>query len=184
MSKEKELDQFYTNKKIAINCYKEIEKIINLNEYMLFEPSAGTGSFSCLFHSNSLSIDLEPKEKNIKQQDFLTFDVSLFENKKVITIGNPPFGKKSSLAILFFNKSCLFSEFICFIVPKTFKKKSVINKLNKNMFLILEKELEKKSFIFKEKEYDIPCVFQIWKKENKNREKERTKVKSDYFSFK
>lgn len=183
MSKEKELDQFYTNTKIALSCYTEIKKIINLENYFLFEPSAGTGSFSSLFHKNSLSIDLEPKEKKIKQQDFLTLDISIFENKKVITIGNPPFGKNSTLAIKFFNKCSLFSEYICFIVPKTFKKKSVINKLNKNMFLIIEKDLEKKAFIFKEKEYEVPCVFQIWKKENKNREKEIIKVKSSYFIF-
>lgn len=183
MSKEKELDQFYTNKKVAIDCYNELNKIIQIKEYFLFEPSAGTGSFSSLFHSNSLSIDLEPKDKNINKQDFLTLDINFFENKKVITIGNPPFGKKTSLAIKFFNKSAKFSEYIGFILPKTFKKKSVINKLDKNMFLIFENELDKNSFVFKNEKYDVPCIFQIWKKENKEREKQQIKNKSDYFLF-
>lgn len=123
MSKEKELDQFYTNKKVAEECFSELSNFLQVKEFFLFEPSAGTGSFSSLFHLNSLAIDLDPKDKTIKKQDFLTLDIKFFENKKVITIGNPPFGKKTSLAIKFFNKSAIFSEYICFIVPKTFKKK-------------------------------------------------------------
>jgi len=183
MNKSKELDQFYTNEEVAIECYEEIKKIIKIESYFLLEPSAGTGSFSNLFHKNSLALDLDPKNIGIEKSDFLKFNNKTLKEKKVITIGNPPFGKNSSLAIKFFNKSSEFSEFVCFIVPKTFKKDSVINKLNQNMFLIKEKEIKEESFIFEGKKYKVPCVFQIWKKEKEKRKKIKILTKSKYFDF-
>lgn len=183
ISKSKELDQFYTHEEVAIECYNEIKRIIKIEDYFLLEPSAGTGSFSNLFHNNSLALDIEPKNKGIKKSNFLEFNIKNLKEKKVITIGNPPFGKNSSLAIKFFNKSAEFSEFICFIIPKTFKKDSVINKLNQNMFLIKEKEIKEDSFIFEGEKYKVPCIFQIWKKENHKREKIRILKKSEYFDF-
>ena len=41
-----ELDQFYTNKDIALKYYKKLTELINLQEYDIhLEPSAGSGSF-------------------------------------------------------------------------------------------------------------------------------------------
>jgi predicted RNA methylase len=180
---DKEFDQFYTNKETAKFCYMELENLIKLKDYFLFEPSAGTGSFSNLFHKNSLAIDIEPKHNNIIKIDFFNFDSKILENKNVITIGNPPFGKNSNLAIKFFNKSSEFSEYIAFIIPKTFKKDSVQNKLNLNFHLIKEIEIPLNSFIFKEKEYSAPCIFQIWKKENIKRNKKEKKTETKYFLF-
>jgi predicted RNA methylase len=181
---KKELDQFYTNQKTALKCFNYIKKILNLNDYFLFEPSAGTGAFSMLFHKNSLSIDIDPKSIDIKKEDYLLFDISYFEKKSpILTIGNPPFGKNSSLAIKFFNKSAKFSNFVCFIVPKTFKKDSVINKLDKNMFLVSELELDKNSFIFNNSAYNVPCVFQVWEKRETIRPKIEIKKNTELFTF-
>jgi predicted RNA methylase len=165
----KTLDQFYTNETIAENCYKEILKLINLENYKLIEPSAGTGSFLKQFHNNYIALDLEPKLENIIQQDFFDFELTELNNPsndKIITIGNPPFGKNSSLAIKFFNKSAKYSDYICMILPKTFKKDSVVNKLDLNFHLIKETILPKNSFVFNEETYDVKCVFQIWKKKD------------------
>lgn len=177
------LDQFYTEETIAKFCYKELEKEYNLNNFLLFEPSAGTGSFSNLFHKKSLAIDIDPKNNNIKKMDFFEFDKELLKNKKVFTIGNPPFGKLSSKAVKFFNKSSEFSENIAFIVPKTFKKESVKNKLNNFFHLKKEIEIPLKSFIYKEKEYSVPCVFQIWEKKNYKRNILKYNVENEFISF-
>lgn len=131
-----------------------------------------------------MAIDIDSKLNYIHKLNFLNFDINSFKiNKDIVTIGNPPFGKKSGLAIDFFNKASEFSKFICFILPKTFKKDSVINRLNRNMFLIYEHELEKNSFLFNNKNYDVPCVFQIWEKRFEERGLIYKKVLSNLFIF-
>jgi predicted RNA methylase len=183
LSLSKKLDQFYTNPIIASLCYGLIREIINIDNFFLFEPSAGTGSFSNLFHENSMACDLDPKMDYIKEMNFFELDVSIFEDKRVITVGNPPFGKNSSLAIDFFNRSALFSKFIAFVVPKTFKKLSVRNRLSFDFHLIYEFDLPKDSFIFEDKAYDVPCTFQIWEKRVEKREKVLPIHKTKFFEF-
>jgi len=185
MNKSKELDQFYTNKELAENLYNYLDNRFNLENYFLLEPSAGEGAFSNSFHSNSISIDIDPKQNYIFKENFLDFKLNedILSEEDIFTIGNPPFGKKSSLAIKFFNKSAKFSKYIAFIIPKTFKKVSVQNKLDLNFHLLTEISLPKKSFIFKNKIYDVPCVFQIWEKRDVKRQKIKTNIKSKYFNF-
>lgn len=179
----KELDQFYTNSAIAKLCMETLENEYRLEDFFLLEPSAGTGAFSDLFHSNSLALDIDPKKSYIKKRDFLELSVNAFNDRRVFTIGNPPFGKNSSLAIKFFNKSAEFSEYIAFVVPKTFKKVSLVNKLDLNFHLVDEKELPLDSFIFEGNKYSVPCVFQVWKKMDVKREVVKTKNTSENFEF-
>lgn len=128
--------------------------------------------------NNRLGLDLEPKNNEIIKMDFNDFEINRYSdvinNKKVITIGNPPFGKNSSLALKFINKSALYSDVIAFILPKTFKKESMLSKINKNLHLIKEFELPRNSFVFENESYNVPCIFQIWEK----RVEERIIVKS------
>lgn len=182
---DKKLDQFYTKKEISKMIMNKINKSFEIKNYFLVEPSAGTGSFSNLFHSNSQSFDIAPKNKNIIKKDFLQIKKQDLnnKNKEIFTIGNPPFGKNSSTALKFVNKSAEFSKYIGFILPKTFKKQSIINRINKNLHLILEYEIPEKSFIFKEKEYSVPCIFQIWEKKELIRETKETIRQSEFFDF-
>lgn len=103
----KELDQFYTKQEVALKLCKILkEKLkIDLEKYTFLEPSAGFGSFvealQATFKDPKIeTIDLEPKSFDIKKQDFLTFAP---KEKNIITIGNPPFGKRATLAMKFFN---------------------------------------------------------------------------------
>lgn len=164
-NKSRTLDQFYTNEKVAALCYNVVLDFLKNNNIVFdewLEPSAGTGAFFNLLPDNKTGIDIEPKNENIKKADFLKYKIPV--NKKYITLGNPPFGKNSSLAIKFFNKSSEYSEVIAFIVPKTFKKNSVKNKLNPSFHLCYEMDIPQNSFIMDDKIKDVPCVFQIWKK--------------------
>ncbi len=184
MNEAKALDQFYTNPIIAKRYYQLLKSKFDLNNYFLFEPSAGEGSFSDLFHSNSLASDLSPKKKYIKKMDFFDVTTATFQtNKPIFTIGNPPFGKNASLALKFINESSKYSSFIAFVLPKTFKKQSMINKINQNLHLIEEIDLPKNSFLHEGKKYDVPCVFQVWEKRKEKRELVVLKTISDYFDF-
>jgi hypothetical protein len=163
------MDQFYTNNDVAINCYEKLCEYININDYdILFEPSAGTGSFYKLLDAEKrIGIDLEPKYEGIKKMDF--FDYIPKENCKYLTIGNPPFGRVSSLAVKFFNKCANFSDCIAFIIPRTFKRVSLQNRLNLNFHLIYNEDLSLNPCCFTPK-MNAKCCFQIWKKKKTPRE--------------
>ena len=184
---ERKLDQFYTKPEVSKLLYNNAkELIVDFDDYVLIEPSAGNGSFSNLFTQEFIAIDIDPKCNYIKQENFLTSEIInnfLIGEKKYITIGNPPFGKNSSLAIKFFNKSAKFSDYICFILPKTFKKDSIVNKLDLYLHKIYEIELSKDSFTFCGLNYDVPCVFQIWEKRKTMRKQLNKKLTTEYFEF-
>jgi hypothetical protein len=184
MSKSRELDQFYTNPNLAKKYYEFLNDKYDLSSFFLIEPSAGEGSFSSLFHKDSIAMDLEPKKDYIKESDFFDFSIDSINNSKpIFTIGNPPFGKNSSLAIKFLNKSGTYSDYVAFVLPKTFKKSSTQNKINLNLHLVFEEDLPKNSFLHNGEAYDVPCVFQIWKKEDFKREKIIEKKTSELFDF-
>jgi len=94
----------------------------------------------------------------IIKMDFLKFKPK--ENKKYLIIGNPPFGRSSSIAIKFFNKAALFSDCIAFILPRTFKRVSIQNRLDLNFSLIYTKDLPVKPCCFIPK-MEAKCCFQI-----------------------
>lgn len=163
------LDQFYTNENISEKCIKILKEHVNFNDYdYILEPSAGTGSFYKLLPKNKrIGLDLEPKYETIKKIDY--FDYKPENNKKYIVVGNPPFGKISSIAVKFFNKSAEFSDIIAFIIPRTFKRVSIQNKLNLNFKLIYNEDLPLKPCCFTPK-MDAKCCFQIWQKSKIPRE--------------
>ena len=95
------LSQYFTKQKVV----EKILEIVDLEDYdLIIEPSAGDGAFSkYLPKEKTAAVDLEPKAKGIKEKDFLEFSDSISmvlpliaEDKKILTIGNPPFGKNSS----------------------------------------------------------------------------------------
>jgi len=163
-------DQFYTNKNVAKSCIKCITDLLPFtSDYIWVEPSAGNGSFLHNIPTSfeKIGLDLEPKATDILKQDYLKWKPP--SNKNIIVFGNPPFGRQSSLAKAFISKSCEFAKIIAFILPKSFTKPSMYNAFNLKFHLIHSVELEKNSFIINDSAYDVPCVFQIWKKNDTNR---------------
>lgn len=173
------LDQFFTNDDVAENCIQ----MLNLDEYDLaVEPSAGSGSFYNKIGIKKIGVDLDPKVDGIIKQDYLNFKPPTSD--KVLVIGNPPFGKNSSLAIKFFNHSC-YADTIAFIVPKTFRKPSVINRLNKNYTLREEVSLPLDSFHTPDgKSYPVPCVWQVWDKLKDNGKRPKVETVKSHQDFK
>jgi len=157
------LDQFYTTTECAKKYYDIFTSNIDVDDYdIILEPSAGTGSFYKLLPTHKrIGIDLEPKYKGIEKKNF--FDFVPIKNTSYIVIGNPPFGKISSIAVDFFNKSAEFANIIAFILPRTFKRVSIQNQLNLNFHLIYNDDIPLKPCCFTPK-MSAKCVFQIWEK--------------------
>lgn len=181
MSKNKYgLDQFYTKTETAKKCLNTL-KLSNFD--LIIEPSAGTGVFFNLAqHENKYAFDIEPKNENIEKCDFLEKDLSYLKDKKVLFFGNPPFGRNSSLALKFIKKCCEYGDTVAFILPKGFKKRSMMDKIPLNFKILLIQDLDNEEFTLDDKDYKVPCVWVVLEKTNINRTKE-TKLKPKKFIF-
>ncbi|MEY4043114.1 MAG: hypothetical protein RL529_681 [Actinomycetota bacterium] len=136
-------EQYYTPKDLAEKLISEVLGLVpDLAKRTVIEPAGGTGSFIKAAQSigvtEFLSFDIEPKHSLVKKADFL---VKKFSAKDAVTISNPPFGRNNSLSIPFFNKAAEHSEFICFIVPRSWRKWSVINRLDRRFHLIADHDI-------------------------------------------
>jgi hypothetical protein len=163
-------DQFYTNKDVAQKCVATLSMFFDLNDFdVCLEPSAGTGNFFELLPNDKRhGIDIEPKCEGVVHGDFLAFKAE--SGKTYIVVGNPPFGKISSLAIKFFNHAATFADVIAFVIPRTFKRISVQNRLNLNFHLVHGEDLPTKPCCFTPK-MSAKCCFQVWEKRMTKREK-------------
>lgn len=167
----KDLDKYYTKDNVASLCVDEMIKVVpDVQDYLFIEPSAGSGAFIDAVKNKKLYIkgfDIEPTRNDVVKNDFIREDLnqhlSIAEKKlKKVYIGNPPFGKKSALAIDFVNKSLNDGDFVCFIIPNQFEKWSVQSKINSKARLIANIVLPEDSFILLDKTIKLRCVFQIW----------------------
>jgi len=159
------LDQYYTKNIVAARCFVGLKKELPWGNGKFFiEPSAGDGAFfSILPARHKIGIDLDPQMKGIKKADFLKWRAPEKKTEKYVVIGNPPFGKRSSLAIDFFNHSAKMADVVAFIVPRQFQKYSVHSKIANDFRLIVDRELPDNSFrTLDGKDYSVRTVFQIW----------------------
>jgi predicted RNA methylase len=166
------IDKYYTNPEIVEDCKVQIKKYINIEgNDLIIEPSAGNGSFIKIIKELSKNYkfyDLLPENKEIVKQDFLLLDIEeiIKPFNKIHIIGNPPFGRQSTLAIQFIKKCCSFADTISFILPKSFRKDFFKAKFDKFFHLEYEKDVPENSFFVNCNKCDVPCIFQIWKKKN------------------
>ncbi len=178
-------DAFYTLPEVAIECIEFTKKLVKgFKKYdLIVESSAGNGSFSDFFHKNYpeklVAVDINPKKKYIQKLDFLDYDTGDF-NGKILCIGNPPFGRQSSLAKQFIKKCSEFSTIIAFILPKSFKKESMQKCFPLNFHLIGELDISLNSFCVDKESYNVPCVFQVWRKKKSEREVSTRQIPNGY----
>ena len=181
--KKNHLDKFYTNVEISIKYINKISEFYDLSSFdFIIEPSAGAGSF--LFNipnENKIGIDIEPEHDLIKKQDFFTYSPPK-DMKNILTIGNPPFGKVGSLAIKFFNHAAHFSNIIAFIVPRSFRKNTIQNRLDDNFHLIYDDTIPIKPCCFNP-EMNAKCCFQISEKKNIKRNVIKTALVHEDWNF-
>ena len=172
----KDLNKYYTKDTVVSQCLNLAKQYIKPSKNdLIIEPSAGNGAFIegiKELSNHYLFYDLNPEHPEIIKQDYLDAIVAPALNplKKIHVIGNPPFGRQSSLAIKFIKKSCEFCDSLSFILPKSFKKESLKKTFPLHFHLIFEIDLPKNSFLVAGEEYDVPCIFQIWKKSDEERD--------------
>lgn len=179
--KKHELDKFYTTTTtdIALYCINLIEDISQYD--IIIEPSAGNGSFSNNIN-NCIAYDISPEYEGIIKQDWFTVDKTQYSDHKVLVIGNPPFGTNGNVALSFIKESD-FADGIAFILPKSFKKESMKNRIPLNFSLVLEQDLPINSFTVNGHNYNVPCVFQYWVKSDIPRTIIKDDIKSDIIEF-
>lgn len=165
-------EQYYTKPEVAQKCAALASKY--LTDAIIIEPSAGTGEFIKALTSlgfNAKGYDIEPKYDGIIKQDF--FELKLPKDNYFV-IGNPPFGRNHSMSTRFFNHAATFANYIAFIIPKSWRKWTIQNRLSLDFELIEDMELPKDIF------YDhngngfgknFNAIFQIWKRTDTPRTK-------------
>lgn len=103
--KRNTIDKYYTKDNIVDLCLNLVKQHIEINNNdLIIEPSAGNGSFISgikELSTNYIFYDLDPENIEIVKQDYLLLDSSKFINNNIHIIGNPPFGRQSSIAIKF-----------------------------------------------------------------------------------
>ncbi len=170
-------EQFYTPKELAQTLTNKVAQVIGgLTNRTVIEPAGGTGSFVTaakeLGAKKVLSFDIEPKADGVILADFLTSEIKGVTD--AVTISNPPFGRNNSLSIPFFNKAAKNSEYIAFILPRSWRKWSVINRLDRNFHLIHDEDLaidyvdETGEMLWQKAR--LNTCFQIWEKRDTPRE--------------
>ena len=163
-------EQFYTPLALAHTLVEHVEQVLGpLKGKKVLEPAGGTGSFVEAAISKGvqevISFDIEPLHAAVAKGSFLDQQLS---HENFITISNPPFGRNNSLSIPFFNHAAGVSVAICFIVPRSWRKWSVTNRLDLNFELAFDQDLDvdyvdSTGVLISDKSRLATC-FQIWKK--------------------
>lgn len=165
-------EQYYTPVDLAEKLFREVSELVpGLESRTVIEPAGGTGAFikaAQKFGVGSLiSFDIEPKHSAVTHQDFLDAELVDFD---AVTISNPPFGRNNSLSIPFFNKAAEHSEFICFIVPRSWRKWSVINRLDRRFHLVSDRDIqidyEDASGAKLSQRTSLNTCFQVWQRKD------------------
>jgi predicted RNA methylase len=171
-------EQFYTPPELALRLTKVVGDLVKgLETKTVIEPAGGTGSFvkaaRTLGAAKIISFDIEPKAEGVVLADFLLEDNGLAKVKEAVTISNPPFGRNNSLSIPFFNKAAPHSQYIAFVVPRSWRKWSVTNRLNRNFHLIHDEDLsidyvdESGEMLWQKAR--LNTCFQVWERRSETR---------------
>jgi predicted RNA methylase len=141
-------EQYYTPADLAQKLTVELVRVVQGSavpfvERVVLEPAGGTGAFIEAAQNagatSFLSFDIEPLHDRVAGGNFL--EQKLDGVTGAVTLGNPPFGRNNALSIPFFNHAAPHSDFIAFIVPRSWRKWSVINRLDRNFRLVADHDI-------------------------------------------
>lgn len=181
------LDKFYTLEPVAKKCIESVGKLYEWEQWdLVVEPSAGNGSFLLQLPTEKhIGMDISPEHESIIKKDFFEYTPQSDKDKQkqhILVIGNPPFGKVSSTAIKFFNHAAKWADVIAFIIPRTFRRVSVQNKLDSKFHLKLDEEIAMVPCSFKPP-MSVKCCFQVWEKSDTMREPVKLPTTHDDWEF-
>ena len=168
-------EQYYTPLEVAKDIMANVESLVgSLRDRTIIEPAGGTGSFITAAEShgvtNFISYDIEPHHPKVTKGDFLQKKLA---GTGHVTVSNPPFGRNNALSIPFFNHAAPSSDMIAFVVPRSWRKWSVQNRLNRDFELVRDDDLDinyvdKDGELLSRKNLLRTCV-QYWKRSESRR---------------
>lgn len=168
-------EQYYTPLPLAHLLVDQVEKVLGtLKGKTVLEPAGGTGSFVEAVLAKGvgrvISFDIEPLHNAVSKGSFLDQELA---DENLITISNPPFGRNNSLSIPFFNHAAIVSDAICFIVPRSWRKWSVTNRLDLSFNMVFDQDIDidyvdSNGELISDKSRLATC-FQIWKRTSEPR---------------
>jgi len=162
-------EQYYTPVDTAEHLVSAMLKFANTDDQWL-EPAGGTGVFVDAMKRAGIqaitSYDIEPLHPEVTQTaDFLSENIDHLDG--CITLTNPAVGRANRRSVPFFNKCATVSVKIGFLVPKSWRKWSVINRLDNRFHLIHDVDLTV-DFVYANdrprSSGKLATVFQVWEK--------------------
>ena len=159
------LDKYYTKENVVRKCLAMVEELSHSYD-LVIEPSAGNGAFyDKINHHNKIGIDIDPHHKDIVKKDWLTFDVGQ-QYKKVLIVGNPPFGRYHKLSSAFISHALSFPnvQTIAFILPNVYNKHTRQKILPSHWRICSITDLGRNAFQLDGKDYHVPTSFFVFDK--------------------
>lgn len=170
------LEQYYTPRHLAIELTRTLFELLpDPSSRHFLEPAGGTGSFVDALENlgavNIRALDTHPFHPKVQKADFLSTEIRA---KELVTLSNPPFGRNNALSIPFFNRAADFSSHIAFLVPRSWRKWSVQNRLDTRFHLVHDQDV---ALIYQDrqgeplsKSNELRTCFQIWERRDYPRE--------------
>lgn len=154
----------------------------------IIEPSAGDAVWLAACDAHDLKVDIaldiDPQHSEVSLGDYLGEAGQEIEYQRgTLTLGNPPFGRMGSMAVKFFNQAAQNSDWIAFILPASFGKRTVQRRLDKRFHCVLQEEMLDETFRFERDGKTVKCVFQIWERRDVERVDPPAKRSTKDFSF-
>lgn len=163
LPKKKTLEQYYTKDHIVSALWTSFSYHVDTSKYFILDPCAGNAVFSRNSAHRVMSLDVDSKHPAVIEANFLAITVQ--DHDPTAVIGNPPF----SLAVEFFNHAATMADVIAMVLPASFSKDAMRNKLDKHFHCIEQVRLPSHSFVHDGASADIPAVFQVWIKRKEAR---------------
>jgi len=158
------LDKFYTRDHIAERCLRVLG---NLDDYdCVIEPAAGAGAFlRHIQHSNVIALDISPASAAVSQADWLRYKIGA-DFKRVLVVGNPPYGLNHALSDAFIRRALSFGnvQTVGFILPNTYRKHTRQRVLPRSWRIARIEDLGDDAFTYDGGVYHMPCSFFVFDK--------------------
>jgi hypothetical protein len=176
------LEQFYTRPDVAARCVAFMAGLPGVPDKPWIEPSAGTGAFLDHMPPGSVGIDLDPRHPGVARADFLAWRPGDGRDDHVV-VGNPPFGRQSSLLVRFFNHAAGFASHIGFVMPRSFEKEHLQRQLDRRFHPVASLPIEADVFLHSGRTRHVPCVFMAWERRPEPRRPRPPVTSHPHFDF-
>ena len=173
-----DLDRFFTRPDVAKDCYASLLDAMandhaDANRYKFVEPSAGEGAFFDLLPAGRrIGIEIVPGRADFECCDFLDWKPTANGHRYAV-IGNPPFGYRAWLALVFMNHAASFADYMGMILPMGFQSngKGSPKFRVEGAELMHSEYLPSDSFVLQSGQpAKVNALWQIWKRGINNRQ--------------